>query len=66
MNHEKKERPAWVKPVGVIQIALALYSAIDVARQNEFNKGSKALWLPVVLFINFFGPIAYFAIGKKK
>lgn len=66
MNHEKKERPAWVKPVGVIQIALALYSAIDVARQNEFNKGSKTLWLPVVLFINFLGPIAYFAIGKKK
>ena len=62
----KKEMPAWAKPLGAIQIVLALYSAFDVSRQKEFNKGSKALWLPIVLFINFLGPITYFLVGKKK
>lgn len=66
MDKKKKEMPAWVKPVGAIQIALAIYSAVDVARQKEFKKGSKALWLPIVLFINFLGPLAYFLVGKKK
>ena len=66
-NGQKEKRNAGMgKTCRRIQIALAIYSAVDVVRQKEFKKGSKALWLPIVLFINFLGPLAYFLVGKKK
>lgn len=51
---------------GFIQFALMALAQWDLTRRSSDRvKGPKVLWRLVVL-INFFGPIAYFLIGRKK
>ncbi|MFL1011786.1 PLD nuclease N-terminal domain-containing protein [Flavisericum labens] len=34
--------------------------------KNQFNSNDKMIWVLVVLFLPFFGPILYFIIGRPK
>lgn len=48
--------------LGIIPTIIAL---IDILK-NEFSGNNKVAWLLVVLFMNFFGAILYFIIGRKQ
>jgi hypothetical protein len=50
---------------GVVQVSLLVAALADLRRRpaDQIN-GSKFLWLPL-LFVNFFGPLAYFRFGRK-
>ena len=48
--------------LGVLPTVLAL---IDILK-NEFKGRYKILWLLIVLFMNIFGAILYFLIGKEQ
>lgn len=49
-----------------LQIALALAAWIDLAkRRPEQVKGPKGRWAGII-GINFVGPIAYFAFGRRR
>ncbi len=48
--------------LGFIPTIIAL---IDILR-SEFNGNNKIVWVLVVLFINFFGAILYFLIGRNQ
>lgn len=47
---------------GIIFTIMAL---IDILK-SEFKGDNKIVWVLVVLFLNLFGALLYFAIGKKQ
>ena len=50
----------------VVQVTLLAAAQIDITRRpKEQIRGAKLLWRILVL-VNFIGPIAYFAIGRKR
>lgn len=51
-------------PLIVIELALALTALVHVVRHPHYRFGNKAVWILVVLLIQFIGPVLYFAIGR--
>ena len=51
-------------PVVLVQLGLMVAALIDWSKRTKF-KGSKWLWLVVILFVNIIGPILYFTIARK-
>ncbi len=57
---------AAVLTLGSVQISLAATAWRDLAkRPAELVNGPKAVWA-VVIGVNFFGPIAYLTVGRRK
>lgn len=51
---------------GLIQLSLMLAAQFDMWRRDPAEiRGSRQIWTFVVL-INFVGPLAYFAFGRRK
>ena len=51
---------------GAVQIGLLIAALIDIYRRPvEQIRGSKWVWT-VVSFINFAGPVSYFAFGRRR
>lgn len=51
-----------VLALGIIPTIVAL---VDILR-SDFKGNNKIVWVLVVLFINFFGAILYFLIGRQQ
>jgi hypothetical protein len=49
--------------VGVVQVSLAAAALADLRRRPADH--SKAMWAGLSL-VNFLGPLAYFAVGRKR
>jgi hypothetical protein len=51
---------------GIVQLGLLAAAQRDIGRRrpDQLN-GPRGLWR-AVSFINFFGPIAYFVVGRRK
>ena len=50
---------------GIVQIALLVAALRDIRKRNaEELRGSKMMWR-AISFVNFIGPITYFALGRK-
>jgi hypothetical protein len=51
---------------GAVQVSLCVAALVDLHRRpaGEIN-GRKAVWTAAA-FVNFIGPIAYFAFGRKR
>jgi hypothetical protein len=52
-------------PVIILQLILMVAALIDLARRPK-TRGPKWVWLLVILFVNYIGPIIYFVIGRKE
>jgi len=52
-------------PLVLIWLALMGAALIDLTRRKAV-RGSKLLWVIVIVFIGTIGPITYFAIGRKE
>jgi Phospholipase_D-nuclease N-terminal len=52
-------------PLLIIQLALIIAALIDLWRREK-TKGPKWVWLLAILFINYIGPILYFAVGRDE
>ena len=51
---------------GVVQVALLGAALVDIWRRPEEEiRGNKRMWA-LAAFVNFVGPIAYFAFGRKR
>jgi hypothetical protein len=51
---------------GAVQIGLLIAALIDIHRRPvEQVRGSKLVWT-AISFINFAGPISYFALGRRR
>lgn len=58
---------AWelIVPLIVLQLILMI-AALASWFKDEHVNGPKWVWLLVILFVNIFGPILYFLVGRKK
>ena len=52
-------------PIMIIQYTLIIAALIDLYRREKTN-GPKWMWVLVILFINFIGPIVYFFVGRDE
>lgn len=52
-------------PIIIIQLGLIIAALIDLARRPR-TRGPKWLWVVIILFVNFIGPIIYFLIGREE
>ena len=51
---------------GIVQMTLQMLALRDLRRRPaELVRGPKWVWLPATS-INFFGPIAYFVLGRRR
>ena len=53
-------------PLMVIQLGLTLAALIDLVRREQVVGENKWIWAALVLFVSYFGPIIYFAFGRKE
>lgn len=65
MNTLDKTQIALLIPVIILYLALLLTAIIDLAKNWQTRK-NHIIWLVVIIFINVFGPIAYFIFGRKE
>ncbi len=58
---------AWelIVPLIVLQLILMIAALASWFKDEDVN-GPKWVWLLVILFVNIFGPILYFLVGRKK
>lgn len=57
---------AGVGLLGIVQIGLLIGAQVDLSRRRADQvNGPKALWR-VLSFVNFFGPLAYFTVGRRR
>jgi hypothetical protein len=56
---------ALLAPVILLQVILLITALISCVKQEETN-GPKWMWILIILFVNLFGAILYFLIGRKN
>jgi hypothetical protein len=54
----------WV--LGIAGFVLFLWALIDVIRRQFQNPNDKILWIVLIIFIGWIGPLLYLIIGRKK
>jgi len=52
-------------PIIVIELGLMIAALVDLVRRPA-TRGPKWVWVLVILFVNFIGPILYFIIGREE
>ncbi|SDE05210.1 hypothetical protein [Rhodococcus tukisamuensis] len=69
MNRKKTLDPRYRVPVivvGVVQVALTAAALLDLRHRGPDEiRGSRKAWA-AASFVNFVGPIAYFALGRRR
>ncbi len=53
-------------PILVLQVGLMLFALVDLARRSSAAHLPRWAWAVIVIFVNIFGPIAYFLIGRAE
>ena len=53
-----------VIPLFIIQLGLVVIALWDLIKREE-TRGPKWIWVLVILFVNFIGPIIYLVIGRE-
>ncbi|MDI9440871.1 MAG: PLD nuclease N-terminal domain-containing protein, partial [Bacillota bacterium] len=59
-----KEYGPFLIPLIIAQLVLAITALVHVLRHPNYRFGTKGLWIPVVLLVQFIGPVLYFALGR--
>jgi len=62
---EIKQYIPFLVPVIIIELVLLVTALVDLVRREQ-TRGPKWVWLLVILFVNFIGPIIYFVAGRKE
>jgi hypothetical protein len=52
-------------PILIIQIGLQIYALIDLSRQDSV-RGSKIMWVAIIILGEIAGPIVYFIFAKRN
>lgn len=49
----------------VVYFAVWVYCLVDIIRSNFKDPNMKMIWIVIIVFAQFFGPIIYLAMGKS-
>ncbi|MCI9532343.1 MAG: hypothetical protein HFH38_11510 [Lachnospiraceae bacterium] len=61
-----KELLPFLVPLAIVQFALLGYTLFHILSHKTYKRGSRGLWVAVVLVgMQFIGPILYFLLGKE-
>ena len=52
-------------PIILIEFGLLIAALIDLIRRPN-TRGPKWMWVLIIFFVNFIGPIIYFVIGREE
>lgn len=52
-------------PLAVAEFALMITALIHVLKHNTYKRGSRPLWIIVVVIVGIIGPILYFMLGRS-
>lgn len=53
-------------PVVLLELILALTALMHVLKHPRYKFGNKTMWVIIVLFLQFIGPVAYFVWGRDE
>jgi hypothetical protein len=53
-------------PLIILQLILMVTALVHIVRHNTVRRGSKPIWIIIVVCINIIGPILYFLFGKGE
>ncbi|PLX09799.1 MAG: hypothetical protein C0596_00510 [Marinilabiliales bacterium] len=53
-------------PIVLINLGLVIWSVIDWSKRSKFKLITKNVWLIIILFIQFVGPILYLLMGRDN
>lgn len=51
-------------PLMIFNVTLAVVAIIHILKHPHYRFGNKVIWILIVLFVQLFGPILYFTIGR--
>lgn len=60
------EYAPFLGPLIILQVGLAIFSAVHVIKHPHYRFGNQVMWLLIVLVIQFIGPIVYFVFGRGE
>jgi hypothetical protein len=52
-------------PLAVLQLGLLGYALYHALTHKRYRVGSRLIWVPLILLVNFIGPILYLVVGKE-
>lgn len=55
-----------ILPLIIINYVLAIVALIHVFKHPHYRFGNQIIWIIVVFFIQFVGPILYFTVGRGE
>ena len=50
----------------VPEMILMITALVHVLRHKNYKRGNRLLWIFVVVFFQFFGPVLYFVLGRSE
>jgi hypothetical protein len=53
-------------PLIILEIALLGFALYDLVKKGKTKNLSILIWILIIVFINIFGPIAYFLFGRSE
>ncbi|MBQ0139917.1 MAG: PLDc_N domain-containing protein [Kurthia sp.] len=53
-------------PLVLIEWTLAIVALVHVLRHPNYRFGNRIMWILIVLFVQFIGPIIYFLFGRGE
>ncbi len=53
-------------PLALIDLALVIYSLVDLAHRDHVTGGHKWPWVVVILVVGTIGPIVYLVVGRRE
>lgn len=56
----------FIIPLALLQLALMFTALVHVLKHNKYRFGNRVLWVILVVFLEFIGPILYFTVGKGE
>ncbi len=52
-------------PLVLLELSLKVFSIVKLLKEGSANL-SKGLWLLIIILVNFFGPILFLTIGRRR
>ena len=49
----------------IVQLALQVYSLVDLAKRPKVQGGRKWVWALIIIFANLLGAVVYLAVGRS-